>query len=1143
MKRSLVLLATAVLLLALVGLAQASTYHVGSGQTYATLQDLLSAVTLGDNDVALVHPGTYGPIAIYSGGGSSEATAAVIRAYDMNNKPVFDAAGADNCFKVEAGSDTWYYLDGLEIANAAFRGVFHVGGGLIMRNCYVHDCENGIMSGMYNTRDESPGYLIVEHCEIAYCGAGTQRHSFYLQEYWCEIRYNWIHDPAGGIGFKDRSRDSLLEYNLIEGGPGGAGCAISFCGWDDSGMPDVGQRAWMIGNIVTKNGGGNRWLFLNNIRVADGGVSGHTNPGRLYLYNNTFYTEDHSGPMFADDELSVLEAHNNIWHSTTCDRVYDQVDAAGGPGQVLTSYNNWVENGISVPSGFTDTVFGSDPGCVNVAWSGGDWHLTSGSPCRDAGRAGLAVVPTKEYAHPCDFTPRPADGSIDIGAYEYSTGGSLPPVALFEADPTSGNMPLSVDFTDLSANTPTSWDWDFGDSATSTAQHPSHTYPNPGYYTVSLTVYNSLGSDNRTQVDYINVIDSNSPVADFTVNTRMGGVPMSVDFTDASSNSPTSWDWVFGDGGTSTAQDPSHTYTSEGMYTVSLTAANSYGYDTETKTDFVAACVEVVVYPASWGNQIWTAYDVTILSGGLSDLQTSNDVYMDMECDTSNQNYTVIYEALCGYTASQIYGIVYEYEGHSSRNDTPDGTLMHIRGWDGEYVLLDPDGVQWTTTDEWWTFETTSPTSWVEGDGTIGFGMCGCPANSSNYSMVSDVMRFRLYLKPGQAPQPPLANFSGNPTTGDAPLTVSFSDLSTNSPTSWSWDFGDTGSSTAQNPSHDYTSAGDYTVSLTATNAAGSDAETKTDYISVSTPPPAPVAEFSGSPTSGDYPLTVNFTDLSTNTPTSWSWDFGDTGTSTAQNPSHDYTNAGDYTVSLTATNAGGSDSETKTDYISVSTPPPPAPVAEFSGSPTSGQVTLTVNFTDLSTNTPTSWSWDFGDTGTSTAQNPSHDYASVGDYTVSLTATNASGSDIETKVDYISVYAVPPPAPVAEFSGSPLSGDATLTVNFTDLSTNTPTSWSWDFGDSGTSTAQNPSHDYTSAGDYTVSLTATNAGGSDIETKVDYISVTTPPPPAPARSPAPLPAMPPSSLAPTACSSPPPTKCSTSTTPSPSSPPSPAKP
>jgi len=84
---------------------------------------------------------------------------------------------------------------------------------------------------------------------------------------------------------------------------------------------------------------------------------------------------------------------------------------------------------------------------------------------------------------------------------------------------------------------------------------------------------------------------------------------------------------------------------------------------------------------------------------------------------------------------------------------------------------------------------------------------------------------------------PPTADFSGNPTSGYAPLTVDFTDLSTGSPTSWDWSFGDTGTSTAQNPSHDYTAVGSYTVALTATNAEGSDTETKPDYITVSEQP------------------------------------------------------------------------------------------------------------------------------------------------------------------------------------------------------------------------------------------------------------------------------------------------------------------
>jgi len=170
--------------------------------------------------------------------------------------------------------------------------------------------------------------------------------------------------------------------------------------------------------------------------------------------------------------------------------------------------------------------------------------------------------------------------------------------------------------------------------------------------------------------------------------------------------------------------------------------------------------------------------------------------------------------------------------------------------------------------------------------------------------------------------------------------------------------------------------------------------------------PTPPTAEFAGTPTSGDAPLNVSFTDASSGGPTSWSWDFGDgSGTSTEQNPQYTYNSAGSYTVSLTETNSAGSDTETKVDYITVTQPPMDPPVAEFTGTPTSGDNPLTVTFTDQSSNGPTSWAWNFGDgSGSSTAQNPEYTYTAAGTYTVSLTATNAFGSDVETKVDYITV-------------------------------------------------------------------------------------------------------------------------------------------
>jgi PKD repeat protein len=103
---------------------------------------------------------------------------------------------------------------------------------------------------------------------------------------------------------------------------------------------------------------------------------------------------------------------------------------------------------------------------------------------------------------------------------------------------------------------------------------------------------------------------------------------------------------------------------------------------------------------------------------------------------------------------------------------------------------------------------------------------------------------------------------------------------------------------------------------------------------------------------------------------------------------------------------------------------------------------------------------------------------------------TSYGGGSYDT---FIAKISFPSPAPVADFSADTTSGTAPLTVNFTDLSTNAPTSWAWDFGDGGTSDQQHPVHEYTAAGTYTVNLTATNAAGSDTEVRTGYITVTEP--------------------------------------------------
>jgi len=247
------------------------------------------------------------------------------------------------------------------------------------------------------------------------------------------------------------------------------------------------------------------------------------------------------------------------------------------------------------------------------------------------------------------------------------------------------------------------------------------------------------------------------------------------------------------------------------------------------------------------------------------------------------------------------------------------------------------------------------------------------------------------------------------------------------------------------------------------------------------------LADFTVTPTSGLPPLTVQFQDTSTGVPDAWQWNFGNNTNNTNaidatdQNPSFTYTTPGTYTVKLTASNAVSSNEVIKTNVVRVIGPVVP----DFSADVTEGTFNLTVNFTDESTEQPTSWSWDFGDGDTSTDQNPEHIYTAAGTYTVSLTATNEAGAETVTKTNFIEVFT----PVVAGFSLAPPNGDVPFTVSFTNSSTGA-TSYAWDFDEDTVidSTEQNPSFEYTVAGSYDVTLTATGPGGSDTTTVANAV-------------------------------------------------------
>jgi PKD repeat protein len=260
---------------------------------------------------------------------------------------------------------------------------------------------------------------------------------------------------------------------------------------------------------------------------------------------------------------------------------------------------------------------------------------------------------------------------------------------------------------------------------------------------------------------------------------------------------------------------------------------------------------------------------------------------------------------------------------------------------------------------------------------------------------------------PTTPPPNPEADFqvTSEQRKGEAPHEVTFENLSLNA-TTWKWDFGDGYNSPDQNPTHVYTEPGKYTVTLTAFNEYGEeDTKIKTQYIDVLSPPPELKAEFEASLKNGEWPLTVNFEDKSSGSPSEWLWTFGDGNEpSKIQNPSHVYTKPGEYDVTLTIYNDwGASDFKTKQDFIIVYD----HLEAAFDFTPPEGPAPLEVKFTDTSSGEPFYWKWDFGDGqylegDKSEYKNPTHVYQEAGEYDVTLTVIGLQGKSTTQKIPVV---------------------------------------------------------------------------------------------------------------------------------------------
>jgi PKD repeat protein len=334
-------------------------------------------------------------------------------------------------------------------------------------------------------------------------------------------------------------------------------------------------------------------------------------------------------------------------------------------------------------------------------------------------------------------------------------------------------------------------------------------------------------------------------------------------------------------------------------------------------------------------------------------------------------------------------------------------------------------------------------------------------------------------------PDPPVANFSATPTSGPSPLVVSFTDLSTNVPTSWAWDFDDNGTvdSTARNPTFTYPAPGTYAVKLTASNAAGSDSETKAGFITVG----GTLAFATFAPSADAYVTSSN--------PTK---NYGTNIALRVRAPSNAYRS---YLTFTTSGLVGTVRSATLRVFVTDASPVGGTVYSVANGwtetgitwnnAPALGAAVGTAGAT-------TNGTWKEIDLGSAIGGNGTFSVAIASTSTNSAYYSSRQGSNPPQLVIGYEPGGPPPPAPVADFSGTPTSGPAPLSVAFTDGSTNSPTSWAWDFDNDGSvdSTAQNPTYIYTAAGTYSVKLTATNAGGPGSLVRTDYVTVSEAPPP-----------------------------------------------
>ncbi|MCX6294744.1 MAG: PKD domain-containing protein [Bacteroidetes bacterium] len=680
---------------------------------------------------------------------------------------------------------------------------------------------------------------------------------------------------------------------------------------------------------------------------------------------------------------------------------------------------------------------------------------------------------------------------------------NCPPVAVASFNSSNACAGTTINFTNTTTPTANTYLWNFGDgSPTTTVTSPSHTYPALGSYTVQLIINNGTPcADTMTHTVNISFV-----ISDY-ISDAPNCMGLPINFTDNSSVDPgssiTAWNWNFGDGFTSTLQDPSHIYGAGATYNVSLVVTT------------LAGCKDTIVYPVTiqgspianaGGDTISCTNNSTITMGGtiLNALggqwigglgssfspssSTLNPTYTPTAAAIASGADTLILyttgNGFCPADTDQV--IISFYPGPTINAGADIFVCKDTASVPVCAALTVSTGGLWATTGTG-TFASPSslcttyiPSTADTAAGTvmlyvISTGNGNCIAASDSTTVTFTATPIAVITSGNSA-------CASNPIGLNATVTTS-NGIWTSSGTG-SFAPSDTSLSGVYLPSPADDLAGGVTLIFTSTNNGGCRSNADTINITII---PSPIAAFSS--VNACPQDTVVFTDASTSVGTivGWSWNFGDLGTSILQDPTHIYGSGGPYIVSLIVTSNNGC-VDTLTQTLNVFE----KPVANFNANGIcldDGTV-----YTDMSTvgggATITSWNWTFGDSSpNSTIQDPTHNFPSAGSYNTILIVQSSQGC-IDSVTQVVNVL----PGPGAAFTADDFTGNVNQTINFSDQSTNGPISWFWNFGDSSadsSSTLQNPTHIYGAGGYYDVCLIVTDINGcTDTICKTEIISM-----------------------------------------------------